>query len=60
MSTNVNLQGFSKILEIVESKIKEADRMMKAAEADGNSDYDYHQGRLDAYEHVLANIQKLP
>lgn len=60
MSTNINLEGFTKILEILESKIKEADRMMKAAEADGNSDYDYHQGRLDAYEHVLANIHKLP
>lgn len=60
MSTNLNLDGFEKILEILEFKIKEADRMMQAAEADGNSDYDYHQGRLDAYQHILANIQKLP
>jgi len=37
----------------------EAKRAMKFSEADGNSDYDYHEGRCEAYGYAVALLENL-
>jgi len=37
----------------------EAKRDMELSEADGNSDYDYHEGRSEAYGYAVALLVDL-
>lgn len=46
------------ILDELNSRASEAGESMTLAEADGNSDYDYHEGRLEAYESIKAWIMQ--
>lgn len=43
-----------KMKKELELKITDAKTAMKNSEADGNSDYDYHEGRYEAYSYALS------
>lgn len=49
MSTTI-----SRLESELEERIADSEESMNLAEADGNSDYDYHQGRYEAYSALLG------
>lgn len=49
MNTTIN-----RLESELEERIAESEELMRLAEADGNSDYDYHQGRYEAYSAMLG------
>ena len=52
MSTTI-----SRLKSELEDRIADSEESMNLAEADGNSDYDYHQGRYEAYSALLAWVK---
>lgn len=45
------------IIEELKLRANEAEEAMRLAEADGNSDYDYHEGRFEAYGAAVGFIE---
>lgn len=45
------------IIEELKLRANEAEECMRLAEADGNSDYDYHEGRFEAYGSMVGFLE---
>jgi hypothetical protein len=45
------------IIEELKLRANDAEESMRLAEADGNSDYDYHEGRFEAYGAMVGFIE---
>ncbi|CAB4128798.1 hypothetical protein UFOVP225_80 [uncultured Caudovirales phage] len=43
----------------LEQRVIDHSESMERAEADGNSDYDYYMGLVDAYECVVSMLNQL-
>lgn len=46
------------IIDELKLRANEAEESMRLAEADGNSDYDYHEGRFEAYGAAIGFIER--
>lgn len=49
--------GINEIIEELKARAIDAEQAMDESEADGTSDYDYHQGRFEAYGAAVAFIE---